>query len=185
MSKHKLTVETREITGKGAARQNRMIGKTPGICYGKSFEPVKVLVDTKEANYLINHGVRIVDLTIGKDSKVALVKEIQSEPLSGKLVHIDFQIVEENEVFKTFVPVQLLNVQKSHGVRMGGQLVQHVYKLNVRTDLKHLPAAIEVDVLELSNTQSKLVRHLNIEGVEILSPASVAICSISKARSKA
>ncbi len=185
MSAHKLNVELREATGKGPARQSRMAGTLPGVAYGKTFEAVKVTVNAKEANYIVSHGIRLVELTMGEQTKAAIVKEVQSEPLNGKLVHIDFQVIEENESFKTYVPVKLLNTVKAHGVRMGGQLMQNIYKLKVKTDLKHLPSVIEVDVIDLSNQQSSLVRQLDIKGVEILSPDSVAICSISKARSKA
>lgn len=185
MSLHKLNADVRSNTGKGPARQSRMAGTLPGVAYGKSFDPVKVTVDAKEAAYLVSHSIRVVELTMGETVKTAIVKEIQTDPINNKLVHIDFQVVEENETFKTFVPVNLLNKIKSHGVRMGGQLVQHVYKLKVKTDVKHLPNSIDIDIIDLSNQQSSLVRHLDIEGVEILSPESVAICSISKARAKA
>lgn len=185
MSYHKVTAQLRDSIGKGEARRLRQAGKLPGVIYGKSIESQKISLSQKDVDYLISHNHRIVELNLSDDTtKVALVKEVQVDPIKNMPIHIDFQVVEENEHFKIHVPVRLENKIKSHGVRMGGQLVQHIYKLNVRSDLKHLPAEIVIDIIDLTNSQSSLVRDIKIEGVQILAPDSVAICSISKARAK-
>lgn len=185
MKREQLAVQLRTATGKGAARQMRLDGRIPAICYGTSIEePIKISLTSKQANHLLSHGIQVVDLDIDGTTHSAIIKDYQKDPIKGNVEHIDFQIVAEDQTFKIDIPVKLLNTIKSHGVRMGGQLVKHVHKLPIRTTLAHMPDQIEVDIIDLTNKQSALVRNIQLEGVEILTPGSVAICSISKARAK-
>src|SRR5207302_2796731 len=96
-----------------------------------------------------------------------LVRDIQHHPLSGKMLHIDFQEVAENERVTAMVPVETIG--EAEGVKTGGGVLEHVlFKVKVRATPKDLPDAITIDVSSLQIGQS-------IHGGEIQPPPGVDI----------
>ena len=79
---------------------------------------------------------------------------------NNALIHADFQVVKDNEEFKISVPINILNASTADGVKMGGLLAQQIYKLNIKTTLSNLPKKIDIDVENLGNSESIIVRDL-------------------------
>ena len=119
---------------------------------------------------LIHHSVSenlLVDLTVKDDARpkrLALVQEIQHHPLTGKVLHVDFHEVAENEKVTVLVPVE--TVGEAEGVKTEGGVLEHVlFKVKVRGLPKDLPEQIMVDVSHLKIGQAI---HLG----EITAPAN-------------
>jgi large subunit ribosomal protein L25 len=185
MSRLTINASSRSLTGKNANSRLRASHKIPAVLYGKNQEAIMLELDEKEATLAIKKNNRLYDLVIdGQKALTVLLKEVQTENIKGKFLHVDFQSVEKGLQFKAEVPFRILNSDKAHGVKMGGQFLQLLFKVKVQTDLEHLPDHIDIDAINLGNSQSILIRHLNIEGVKLLKEGSAAICNISKARSK-
>src|SRR6267154_137475 len=108
---------------------------------------------------LIHHSVSenlLVDLSVKDDARpkrLALVKEVQHHALSGKMLHVDFHEVAEDE--KVTIMVAVETAGEAEGVKTGGGVLEHVlFKIRVRGLPKDLPEVITVDVTRLEIGQS-------------------------------
>src|ERR1700678_1790323 len=135
----------------GQVKQLRTTGRVPATIYGRQTKPQNLEVNSKEFADLLNHSASenlLVDLSVDNDAKakrLALVQEIQHHPLDGKVLHVDFHEVAENEKVTVQVPVETTG--EAVGVKTGGGVLEHVlFKLKVRCLPKHLPKQIIVAV---------------------------------------
>jgi len=164
-----LEAATREETGKGAARALRRENRVPAIMYGNEQSPVKITLPLKELTLEYKKGAffsKIVDIKL--DGKVihALPRDVQTHPVTDIIEHADFQRVDKESHVHVFVPVKVLNQEKSIGLKRGGVLniVRHEIELICRPD--DIPPFIEVDVLKVDITHSV---HIN----DVKLPANV------------
>jgi len=139
----------REGAGKGAARALRRTGRVPAILYGHNAQPAKISLPLKELTLQFHKGSffnKIVDISL--DGKVihALPRDVQTHPVTDIIEHADFQRVDKDSVIHVFVPVKVLNQDKSMGLKRGGVLniVRHEIELICKPDA--IPSFIEVDV---------------------------------------
>lgn len=159
--------------GKGEARKLRSQKRVPGICYGRHMEvPVPVSVDTISIANLIRKSDLNALYTADSEDKtlsgqLILIKDKQTDPLTGDLVHIDFQAVNKDEAIKATVKIVL--VGKPKGVEEGGILQQPNRTLEISC-LPHLtPSVIEADVSHLELNDSLHVTDITLpEGVEVI-----------------
>src|SRR5438045_9182699 len=106
MAEITLEVHNRDDAGKGVARKLRQQGKIPTIVYGDHRDPAKIVVDRKAIFEMIQkseHSVRSIFLLkmSGTDQqRHAMIKDIQVDPVSRKMTHIDFMRVTMNEVVR-------------------------------------------------------------------------------------
>jgi large subunit ribosomal protein L25 len=144
--------ETREASGKGAARALRRTGKVPAIVYGHQEQPTKVALPLKELTMQYSKGSffnKIFDLKLGGKLVHTLPRDVQRHPVTDVIEHADFQRVDKDSLIHVFVPVKVLNQEKSVGLKKGGVLniVRHEIELICKPDA--IPHAIEVDVLSI------------------------------------
>jgi large subunit ribosomal protein L25 len=120
-----------------------------------------------------------VNLAVDKNQRLALVREIQHHPLSGKMLHVDFQEVAENEKVTALVPVETEG--EAEGVKTGGGVLEHVlFKVKVRATPKDLPDVINVDVTNLQVGQSIHIGEIKVpEGVEIIGKKETPVVSVA------
>jgi large subunit ribosomal protein L25 len=145
-----LNATSRTETGKGVARKARAAGRIPGVLYGPGETPVALDVSQPEFMRIYHggHGENVlVDLTVdsGQPKKV-LFREVQLDPVTESVVHIDFYHVSLTKVIRVHVPVHLEGVPS--GVKLGGGVLQHVLR---EVELECLPTDIpEVIVVDVS-----------------------------------
>ena len=184
MSYELLNAKTRDEIGKSANRKLRADGRTPAVLYGQGSKEKNLSIDTKELRHLLGTEHRIVNLKFGKSEETALIKEIQYHPVKDKVLHIDLLSIKPKQKFKAEIPVRVINEMKSPGVKMGGKLQQNVHKFKVESTIENLPEHIDVDVINLGNSQSLLIKDVPVDkNVRILNPSNLAVVSISKAKS--
>src|SRR4030095_15036146 len=97
MEIRELTVVPREGVGKGVAKRLRRSGKTPGILYGGA-SPVNIVVDSREVFRIIQGHEGSTQLRKGSsaqtsESRMAIIRDMQFDPVSDNLVHLDLQEV--------------------------------------------------------------------------------------------
>ncbi len=167
MSKQvKLKAAWRDSSGRSTNNKLRRQGFIPANIYG-AHEPARSL--QVEARALANVLSRasgehiLVDLEIedaGKSTnRLALIQEVQHEPLSGDVLHVDFHAVSQNEEIHAEVPV--FPVGEANGVRnFGGLLEQLIRAVEIRCLPKDLPESIQVDVSALGLGQSIHIKDL-------------------------
>ena len=171
-----LNATIRETTGNGPARRLRAAGKLPAILYGPDTDPIMLAVtinDLEKAFKTANIGQALFNLKIAsgqKQTKMAMIKELQRQPVSGAFLHIDFYEVAMDRKITVSVPV--VTVGKSVGVEMGGILQVIRRELEVLCLPNEIPETIEVDVTDLDIGDSLHVEEIPVEGnIEI--PADV------------
>lgn len=171
MKQQDLTVTVRESSGKGVARQLRMAGKVPAVFYGTEAENIRLEVGTKTLRDILNvPGGRssFFNLTFegGKvKNKIAVIKELQIDPVSDQLIHADFFELSMDKKMTATVPVRLTG--KAIGVEVGGTLQPIRRELEVSCLPKDLPDVIEIDVTDLDIGQSIHVDEVKLPaGVE-------------------
>lgn len=102
-----LKAEVRNKHGRSISRRERKSGKIPGVLYSKNVGNIMFDIDEVELNNRINitgqYGFLNIDLN-GENHK-AVIKEIQREPVTHKLVHVDLEDLNGNSKIVTEIPV--------------------------------------------------------------------------------
>ena len=189
MAEITLEVSRRAGTGKGVATKLRQQGKIPAVVYGGHREPVAIEVDRKAVADLIHkseHGVRSIFLLkmAGTDQqRHAMIKEIQTNPVSRKIQHIDFVRVMMDEVVRTTVPVHLNGTPI--GVKEGGILDWQIRDLHIECLPNAIPDSIEVDISPLAHHDYYRVSDLKLpEGVKVLDDTDRVVVGVTHARAE-
>ncbi|MFL5303773.1 MAG: 50S ribosomal protein L25 [Polyangia bacterium] len=181
----KVNVEVRSGIGKGGSRKVRAAGKVPGVVYGRKQEPVAVTFDEKELLSSLDKERRrntVLTLTIagdgGKSEEVtAMVREAQVNPLSRRLVHVDFLRVDLNQEVHVTVPLVLTG--KAIGTTTGGNLHQSLHVISIAAKPAAIPTKLEADVSALEIGDALHVSDLKLgEGVRALLDPRDAIASV-------
>ena len=175
---------------RGPLKQVRSNGRVPAVIYGRQTAPQSLEISAREIGDLMHHHVSenlLVDLSIENDSRakrLALLQEIQRHPIDGKVVHVDFHEVAENE--KVIVQVPIETVGEAAGVKTGGGVLEHVlFKLKVRCLPKDLPEQITVDVTSLEIGKSIHIGEITApQGVEILGGKNIPVVSVAAPRAE-
>ncbi|MEJ2154414.1 MAG: 50S ribosomal protein L25/general stress protein Ctc [Desulfobacteraceae bacterium] len=171
MNNIELKAETRTTTGNSPARALRRAGRIPAILYGPDSETMMISVDTDAMENIIkdgNVGRSIFDLAVdgGKSTRAAMIKELQTDPVSRDILHIDFLEVKMDRKVKVMVPV--IATGKSVGVEMGGMLQIIRRELEVFCLPNAIPQEITIDITDLDIGNSVHVEDIALEGdVEI------------------
>jgi large subunit ribosomal protein L25 len=168
----------------------RRAGRVPATIYGRLAKPQNLEVNSKEFADLLHHAASenlLVDLSVENDARskrLALVQEIQHHPLDGKVLHVDFHEVAENEKVTVQVPVETTG--EATGVKVGGGTLEHVlFKLKVRCLPKDLPEQIVIDVTPLEIGKSIHLGDIKApEGVEILGDKHITVVAVSAPRAE-
>jgi len=172
-----LQAEERERRGKGAARRLRTEGMLPAILYGDG-ESSMLAVPTKVVDYTLQHfgDNALYDLELGGRSDLtARVVDVQRDPVSGKLIHVDFAPVDMRELIVVTVPLtvtgEALGVQQD-----GGILDQVTYEVEVETLPGDIPQELTLDVSNLAMNENLTLADVTLpEGVTLVSdPEEVA-----------
>jgi large subunit ribosomal protein L25 len=180
----------RSLARRSGAKKLRSDGRIPAIIYGRQAKPQNLEVIAKEMENLIHHSVSenlLVDLAVKEDSRpkrLALVQEVQHHPLSGKVLHVDFHEVAEDEKVTVMVPVE--TVGEAAGVKTGGGVLEHVlFKIKARALPKDLPEFITVDVSHLNIGQAVHLGEIKApEGVEILGDKQIPVIACAAPRTE-
>ncbi len=174
MERLELNVVLRTTTGKGSARKSRTLRQIPGVFYGPHMDKPQTLnVDEIEFSRIrVKSTANTIYVLKEKDQsnlvhdKLAILKEIQKNPVTEKAEHIDFYELRENEKMKVFVPLVMSG--KSVGVAEGGIMQQIRRTLGIRCLPKDIPLKIEVDVSAL-----KIGDSLHISDIKL--PSGLAV----------
>ncbi|HEX7569604.1 MAG TPA: 50S ribosomal protein L25 [Verrucomicrobiae bacterium] len=168
----------------------RAAGRVPATIYGRQAAPQNLEVVSEEIANLLNHSASenlLVDLTVEKDARskrLALVQDVQHHPLSGKVIHVDFHEVAENELVTIFVPVETTG--EPAGVKNGGGTLEHIlHKLKVRCLPRDLPEQITLDVTALEIGKSiHLGEIVAPNGVQILGEKTRTVVAVAAPRAE-
>jgi large subunit ribosomal protein L25 len=103
----KITAEARTNFGKGAARKLRAAGRVPAVVYGHGTDPVHISLPAHETALVLRRANAVFDLALDGGPLMALVKDVQRDPVKQIIEHIDLIIVRTGEKVEVDVPVVL------------------------------------------------------------------------------
>jgi len=171
MEKITIKTEKREERGKGSARSLRRNSMIPAVLYrGGASTPIKF--SKKELTQFVNStGGKQMMVTLqfaDGESKLALMKEFQLDPVRGELLHADFFEVSLKEKLK--VPVRITTVGEPIGVKRDKGILQFLFReIEVECLPDKIPSNIEIDISELEIGQSFHVRDIKLaDDIKIL-----------------
>jgi len=183
-----IEVQPREETGKNANRRSRARGKIPAVVYGGGKESVSIEVDRKTlVDTMKGHSGEnpIFLLKLGDKERHAMIRNLQVDPVSRQVIHIDFQRVLMDQKVRVAVPVELVGT--AVGVKVDGGLLDFVTReIHVECLPGQIPKHLEVDVTGLHIGQHVEIRDLKIpEGVELLDDLDKVVASIGHGKLEA
>ncbi|MDQ4106097.1 MAG: 50S ribosomal protein L25 [Actinomycetota bacterium] len=176
-----LQAEKRESRGKNYARRLRASGMVPAVLYGESNEAggsTALTVPAKIVDYTLQHygDNALYDLNFGSGTSTARVVDVQRDPVSGRLIHVDFIPVNMTERIEVTVPLAV--VGEAPGVEQDeGVLQQVAYEVQVESLPGDIPQEIELDVSGLQMGENLTLGDLTLpSGVTLVSdPEEVAV----------
>jgi large subunit ribosomal protein L25 len=150
-----LTAAPRTVLGK-RVRHLRRDGLVPANIFGRG--PSRAIQAPERAvDLLLSRGGRtgLVSIVVDGQSQTALLKTLQRDPRSGRIVHLDFQAVALDQVVSTAVPLRFVG-EAPAVAREGGVLTHPVSELTIEALASNLPDAIEVDLSRLEELHSAI-----------------------------
>ena len=152
--------------GTGASRRLRITGRTPGIVYGGTSEPLAIELDHNALWHAIKKEAfhaSILDMELnGVESKV-LLRNVQMHPFKQLILHIDFQRVDANTTLHMKVPLHFSGEENSPAVKIDACLITHVVTdLEVACLPADLPEFIAVDLSDLKKGTSLHAKDLTL-----------------------
>ncbi len=149
MSDIVVSVEVRERTGKGGAREARRQGLVPGVLYGGDRGPVAISLKQNELVKAISSGkliANMIKIDHKGEKQSVLARDIQFHPVTDVPEHIDFYRVDEDSVVQIEVAVHFINEEKSPGLKKGGALNVVRHEIEVSCPAGQIPNEIVVDL---------------------------------------
>jgi large subunit ribosomal protein L25 len=171
MAMMELAADRRRTTGKEISRKRRAADRIPGVIYGKGLESRPIEFDRKPLEKFLDtarRGTVVVRMTVrdGADGKesFAVLKEVQTNPLTDRVTHVDFYEVALGQKFRVEVPIRIRG--KAAGIELGGLLDVVMRSLEVECTPANVPEFIEVDVSALGIGQALTLESIRFpEGV--------------------
>ncbi len=173
MAKSKLTVRKRERIGKTGVTKVRKDSLIPAVIYGRGMDSVSVEVSPEDLKKALSAEAgrnTLLEVTVeNSDSRPALsiLKEVQTDPLTGRTKHLDFQSIDPDTAIRIEVPIEF--VGKSQGIKDGGILEEIERTFRIKCLPAQIPDSIEVDITELDIGDSLHIRDMKFaDELEIL-----------------
>jgi len=180
----------RALARRAGAKKLRSGGRIPAVIYGRQAKAQNLEINAKELEDLVHHSVSenlLVDLAVKDDARpkrLALVQEMQHHPLSGKVLHIDFHEIAENEKVTVGIPVETIG--EAEGVKTQGGVLEHVlFKVRARGLAKDLPEQLTVDVSHLKIGEAIHLGDIKAPpGVELVGDKQIPVIAVAAPRTE-
>ncbi|NLT20921.1 MAG: 50S ribosomal protein L25 [Syntrophomonadaceae bacterium] len=176
-----LTATRRELKTKGYLNELKRGGRIPGVIYGQAVEPFTISLDSKESQRIFNHhGYRgLFSLQIEGETKprMVLIRDIQRQPISQQVTHIDFLLVNMKETITSLVAVQILGEEEV--TKRGGVVQTGAKEVEVSCLPANIPESFVCDISNLEVGDKLVVADLVVDPeVEILTDPETMLAAV-------
>lgn len=177
MSEQKLAAELRTEFGKGYARRARANNQIPAVIYGHGAEPVHVTLPAKATTLAVRTPNALLSLDINGEGHLALVKDVQRDPVKQIIEHIDLLTVRQGEKVTVDVPVHV------EGESAAGTVHNlELTAVSVEAEATHLPETVSVSIEGRAAGEHILASNLALpQNVTLLTDAETLVVNISEA----
>jgi large subunit ribosomal protein L25 len=143
--------------GSRASGRLRVVGQVPAVVYGHGITPLPVSVDWRELRAALTTDAgsnALINLEVGADKHLAVVRDMQRHPIRHDVLHIDFQVVSRDEVISMDVPIVLTGENDTIEKTDGATIEQQLHSLTINSKPGNIPNEISVDIsgLEVGST---------------------------------
>ena len=185
MKTFQLEGKSREVAAtsadqKRALKAMRKNNEIPAVLYGG--EKVSHFTITKDSvrNLVYSPEIFVVELAIDGKKTMAIVKDIQFQPVTDAILHMDFLEVSDNKPVVMEVPVVLEG--HAEGVKAGGKLSLSMKKLKVKAVYTNIPERLVINVDNLGLGKTMQVGDLSFEGLELTNAKNAVVCAVQLTR---
>ncbi len=181
MTRASLNATKRASQGKGSNKKLRKDKKIPAVLYGAHIEQQNLSVKENDVILFLNHNHvgTSLDLNIDGESQFVLLKEIQEDPVSRKVIHMDFQAIKMGEALKVTIPIFI-----SGKDALKNYICQEIIsEIEISCLPKNLIDHIDVDVSQMVPGDQVLVSDLKEfadPNIDVLLDADNVICLVSE-----
>ena len=170
-----LVTEIRDTFGKGVARKIRAKGKIPAVIYGHGTEPQHVTLPGHEVGLILRKSNQVLELDIQGKIQLALVKDVQKDPVRQIIEHIDLIVVRKGEKVTVDIPVHI------EGESVAGSVVnQDSNTVSLEVEATHIPESIVVSIEGLEEGTHILAKDLVLpSGASLVSDPEMLIVGIT------
>ena len=200
-----LVAEPRVELGKKTVKALRKEGKIPAVINGGkavelpftgTLKPGEKLVELDEKRGIITTDIVVnaedvrkliytpdifeINLTVNGETKKAVMKDLQFQPVKDTVLHIDFLEVYPEKPIVMEVPVKIEG--HAEGVKAGGKLVMNMRKLKVKAPYTEIPERLIINVDNLGLGKSMAVGDLHYDGLELMNAKNAVVCAVQLTR---
>ncbi len=179
MEKVILTANKRTEISKASRSSLRKNGRVPGIFYSRHNEPIAIDFTEKSIKPLVFTSVtNLIALNVdGKEEFDCVIKDVQFDPVTERIIHVDLLGLTKDETFELEVP--LLFIGSPIGIKEGGILQQVLHKLRIECLPKDIPQHLEINIENLKLGESIHVSELQYENIKILNLPEAVVVAVT------
>jgi large subunit ribosomal protein L25 len=179
MEKVVLNAVERKTATKSALNTLRRDKKVPGIFYVRNQQPLSIEVLEKEIKPLVfTAETHLISLMVnGKEEHECVIKDVQFDPLTDRVIHFDLLGLIKGEKFQLEVPIQFHGT--AVGIKEGGILQQVLHKIEIECLPKDIPQHLEIDVTDIKLGAAIHAGDLKYDNITILTPAKSVIVTVT------
>jgi large subunit ribosomal protein L25 len=170
-----LVTEARQSFGKGAARKIRAVGKIPAVIYGHGTEPQHVTLPGHETALILRKSNQVLELDIDGTVQLALVKDVQKDPVRQIIEHIDLIVVRKGEKVTVDVSVHI------EGESYPGTIAMlDANTISLEVEATHIPESVTVSVEGLTDGAHITAKDIELpKGATLLSDPDLLVVAVS------
>ena len=172
-----LATEARTSFGKGAARKIRALNKIPAVLYGHGTDPVHIILPGHETALILRKSNQVLELDIDGKEQLALVKDVQKDPVRQIIEHIDLIVVRKGEKVTIDVPVHL------EGEAAPGTTVnQDANTVSLEAEATHIPESVTVSIEGAEDGTQIFAKDLELpKGSTLITDGDTLVVAVSVA----
>ena len=171
-----LLTEVRESFGKGAARKIRATGKIPAVLYGHGTDPIHVTLPGHETALILRKSNQILELDIQGKTQLALVKDVQKDPVRQIIEHIDLVVIRAGEKVQVEVSIHVTGEPIA-----GLSVAQDANTLLLEVLAISIPESVSVDIEGAEAGTHILASQITLpEGATLISDPDTLVIAISE-----
>lgn len=185
MKTFQLEGKSREIASRSADQKRalkvmRKEKEIPAVLYGGEQLIHFTVTQSAVRTLVYTPNIYAVELAIDGVKHMAIMKEIQFQPVTDEIIHIDFLEVNDKKPVVMEVPVVLEG--HAEGVKAGGKLTLQMRKLKVKAVYTEIPERLVINVEHLGLGKTMQVGALHFEGLELMNAKNAVVCAVQLTR---
>ncbi len=172
---NKLVAEPRDQFGKGFARRIRAAGKIPAVIYGHGTDPQHVTLPGHEVGLILRKANQVLELDISGKTQLALVKDVQKDPVHQIIEHLDLVVVRKGEKVTVDIPVHV------EGESVAGTIAAlDANTLSVEAEATHIPERLTVNIEGAEEGTQIFAKDIELpEGSTLISDPDTLVVNVT------